>query len=249
MSQTKLQDLSPISRAKRIAVIDAAEMILKRDGFARARMVEIANAAEVSTATLYKHFSSKEALFAEVVRHVYGEVNDGLGAILAGYPTPQNIEETKAVLALGVERQLGDESIELAHLVIAETGAAPEVAQEYYERSTTQRFREIKTILDRMVADGILAPHDTLRGAKFMMGILREFLTWPKLFTGEAPGDVDVEWLVDETIEMYFARYGAETGSIRAASPDDEDAGDGEPNGGYNRQTPGEDGSSARLPR
>jgi AcrR family transcriptional regulator len=48
-------------------VLDAAESVFVSRGFAGASVEEIAARAEVSLATLYKTFPSKEALFGEVV--------------------------------------------------------------------------------------------------------------------------------------------------------------------------------------
>lgn len=48
-------------------LLDAAEAVFVARGFAAAGIEEIATRGEVSLATLYKMFASKEALFAEVV--------------------------------------------------------------------------------------------------------------------------------------------------------------------------------------
>ena len=58
---------SSVARAKHIAILDAARAQFLEYGFTSSNMTEIAHEADVSTATLYKHFRSKEVLFAEII--------------------------------------------------------------------------------------------------------------------------------------------------------------------------------------
>src|SRR5260370_18177637 len=55
------------SARKRRAILDAALKVFLRSGYLGANMDEIAALSEVSKQTIYKHFSSKEALFVEIV--------------------------------------------------------------------------------------------------------------------------------------------------------------------------------------
>jgi AcrR family transcriptional regulator len=51
----------------RQAIVDAAYLLLRRKGFSRVSLDEIAAAAAVTKRTLYHHFSSKDALVAAVL--------------------------------------------------------------------------------------------------------------------------------------------------------------------------------------
>jgi len=71
-------------------VLDAAESVFVARGFAGASVEEIAARAEVSLATLYKTFPSKEALFGEVVgRRMVAFVEVAREAISAKQPSAQ----------------------------------------------------------------------------------------------------------------------------------------------------------------
>ena len=48
---------------RRKEIVDAAEKIIFRDGFSKASMEQVANEAELSKATLYLYFKSKEELY------------------------------------------------------------------------------------------------------------------------------------------------------------------------------------------
>jgi len=54
-------------------ILKTAEMIFARDGFAGARMDGIARAAKVNKAMIYYHIGNKEALYAEVLHHIFSD--------------------------------------------------------------------------------------------------------------------------------------------------------------------------------
>lgn len=64
-----------IQTSKRKAIVDSAIAIFLDGGFENAGMARIASEADVSTATLYKHFESKEALFIAITDQIAQEVN------------------------------------------------------------------------------------------------------------------------------------------------------------------------------
>lgn len=51
----------------RAALIDAAEVVFRRDGFHAARVEDIAEQADVAVGTIYVHFSGKRALYMALV--------------------------------------------------------------------------------------------------------------------------------------------------------------------------------------
>ncbi|MEQ9529475.1 MAG: helix-turn-helix domain-containing protein, partial [Parvibaculaceae bacterium] len=68
-----------VSSQKQASILVAARDNFLKNGYSRAGMAEIARDADVSTATLYKHFASKEALFSAVVRNVARSTGDYSG--------------------------------------------------------------------------------------------------------------------------------------------------------------------------
>ena len=56
-----------IREGKREAIVAAAQRVFLDHGYQGAAMAGIAKAADVSTATLYKHYANKETLFEAVV--------------------------------------------------------------------------------------------------------------------------------------------------------------------------------------
>jgi AcrR family transcriptional regulator len=54
----------------RMRILDAAREVVADSGFASAQVAVVAAAADVATGTVYRHFPSKSALFAEMLRDV-----------------------------------------------------------------------------------------------------------------------------------------------------------------------------------
>ena len=62
------------AQEKRAAVIQAATTLFAERGLNAVSMATLAQAAGVSTATLYRHFVDKEAVFAEVIEYLVRNV-------------------------------------------------------------------------------------------------------------------------------------------------------------------------------
>ena len=82
----------------RARILDAAHELMLTVGLARTTTKEIARAADCSEAALYKHFTSKEELFIEVLR----ERLPGLGPLLrtlTADPDRHSLEENLTEIA------------------------------------------------------------------------------------------------------------------------------------------------------
>jgi AcrR family transcriptional regulator len=100
------------SQAYREAILEAAEQVFLRVGFRDAKMSELAEAAGVSTGTLYNYFDNKEAVYASLVEEAHlemlGTVNHVAESVLEPLPRIhalvrallERIEERGALFAL-----------------------------------------------------------------------------------------------------------------------------------------------------
>lgn len=62
-----------IAAQKRAAILDAARALFKEDGYERTTTDKVARLAEVSSATVCKHFPTKEQLFGAVMQCLWAE--------------------------------------------------------------------------------------------------------------------------------------------------------------------------------
>src|SRR5437762_12144532 len=73
---------------RREAIVTAALPLFARKGFANTTTRELAEAADVSEALIYKHFPSKESLYAEIQNTGCKDKDRGLEKLAAAEPPP-----------------------------------------------------------------------------------------------------------------------------------------------------------------
>jgi len=195
-----------VSETKHAAILEAARANFLRDGYSRAAMAEIAREADVSTATLYKHFASKEMLFAAVVQEAYTGTEATILTDTPGKPARTVLHNIALVCArLQFDEQMND----LLRVVIAEVPSAPHLAREVYENGVLERYRQIQTAVDLLVARGELKPHDTQVSALYLAGMVKEFVVWPSLFTLDFKRSEDMDSKLEACIDAYLGIYAA----------------------------------------
>lgn len=194
-----------ISDAKLEAILDAGLRHFLTNGFARAIVSEIACDADVSTATVYKQFRSKEELFAAVVAKAANAAS--------GYSDLSTMEgDAGAILSAVVERylnvQFNARVNDLLRIVIGEATTSPELAKGMFDLIVMRRHRSFRVVLDAMVERGLLRPHDTSLSATFATGLIKEMVIWPALFDPDYRPPEDMDRRVREGIALLLAYYG-----------------------------------------
>src|SRR5271165_2946196 len=131
MSDAMIADTDSDVSPKRRQVLDAAAELFIAQGYGAISMDAIARAAGVSKATLYAHFSSKDLLFATIVREACRE---GMGA--DSLCLERDGDPAEGLLAIGrrvLEFVLRPRSLAIHRVVIAESVRFPELGRAFYE--------------------------------------------------------------------------------------------------------------------
>lgn len=194
-----------ISETKRAAILNAARDNFLKGGYSRAAMAEIARDADVSTATLYKHFASKEALFTAVVGSIYDSMDvPALGKIegATAHEVLTSICNTYAM------QQFEGQMNGMLRIVIAEVPSSPRLAHAVFERGVTARYDQFQQALDALVKRGDLKPHDTKTGVRMLGGMVKEFIVWPALFIKEFQRPHDIDHKIASCIDAYLKMHG-----------------------------------------
>jgi AcrR family transcriptional regulator len=79
---------------RRSSILEAATAAFAARGFDGARTLEIAQAAEVSEALLYRHFPSKEALYAAVLERLIEQQDQNIAVLRLPEPSTRGLVET-----------------------------------------------------------------------------------------------------------------------------------------------------------
>jgi TetR/AcrR family transcriptional repressor of mexJK operon len=119
------------SGEKRRLVLRAARQIFLRAGFAEASMDAISALSGVSKMTIYRHFNSKEDLFAGVISELCDK-------IIRLEPPLVTDDAPRKALSKYAERVIDTlfepETLELHRVVIAECRRFPELGQLFFQR-------------------------------------------------------------------------------------------------------------------
>jgi AcrR family transcriptional regulator len=154
----------------RALVLEAANQQFQESGYASASMSAIAQAAGISTKTLYRLFPAKDDLFFSIT-------SDRISRFLLSLD-----ESTLATMDMqeGLERlltaygmlTLSDDTIAIARLVIAECDRFPEIATTFYETAVMGTSRVIENWLARQRDKGLLKLEDAHAAAGMLRGMM-----------------------------------------------------------------------------
>ena len=190
---------------KREAIVQAAIDEFRTHGFGATSMDRIAATAGVSKRTVYNHFPSKEALFAEILVQLW----DASAAQVDLAYTPDRPLRTQLLELMWQKmRMLCDASfIDLARVAIAETIHSPERAQEMVAR-LGDREEGVTLWLRAAAADGKLKLHDPVFAAHQLQGLIKGFAFWPQITMGQPtlPPKVQQQ-VVESAVDMFLAHY------------------------------------------
>jgi TetR/AcrR family transcriptional repressor of mexJK operon len=163
MAPTTTEQQRPANRSatKRAQIVAAATEAFLRNGYDGTSMDQIAAAASVSKQTVYKQFTDKESLFAEMVLGALGPVDDMFQAVIRVVEDTGDLDKAFGELARHfVTAMTEPQMLRLRRLVIAEADRFPELGRTYYERGPQRVNQTLADTLARLAADGRLAIED-----------------------------------------------------------------------------------------
>jgi TetR/AcrR family transcriptional repressor of mexJK operon len=169
MSRPKLKNPRRVPRGetRRIELAAIAERVFLTCGFADTTMQMIASQAGASKETLYRHFRSKEALFAEVVGRRAALIS-GPESALARNEAP---EVALFDLGLSLMRMLArKDAASLFRIVVAEAPRAPELGAIFYTLGPGATLERLTKYLRAADSRGLLCCREPLRAAKLFLG-------------------------------------------------------------------------------
>ncbi len=173
-------DLRPSSRRKHQAIVDAARQVFLEQGFSATTMDMIAESAEVSKRTVYKHFDDKHSLFAAVVRMLCDKVvPPSLHEMEINNSEPLTVLTKLAVQILS--NLYAREQIALLRVVVTESQGFPELGALMYEQveHTEDLIREY--LITQRKKGTINLPDPELAASQFL-GLIKTDLQLQLLF-------------------------------------------------------------------
>jgi TetR/AcrR family transcriptional regulator, mexJK operon transcriptional repressor len=202
------------SAVKRRAILDAATGVFLKGGFLGTNMDEIAALSGVSKQTVYKQFSSKEALFIEIVSGMTGDTGDRVHNDAAGLPEGGDLA---AYLEDYAYRQLAivvtPQVMQLRRMVIGEVGRFPDLARVLYERGPQRAIGILADMFKGLAARGLLRIDDPKTAAShFNWLVMSQALNEAMLLGDTAiPRPAELRRQAAEGVRVFLAAYGTST--------------------------------------
>ena len=158
--------------AKRRAILQAGRAVFLKHGFGGTSMDAVAAAARVSKMTVYRHFGSKEDLFAGVITELCEQiVADELEAMLQRDP-PQAL---RAFAEKMIAIVFAAETVELHRIVVAESRRFPRLGRYFYANGPEACIAMLTAYFKRNRNDPGFRIRDPRRAAEEFLELLRGY--------------------------------------------------------------------------
>ncbi|MES2207617.1 MAG: TetR/AcrR family transcriptional regulator [Pseudomonadota bacterium] len=155
------------------ALLDAATAVFMRQGYGLASIGQIAQAAGVSTRTIYERFANKAELLVAVIRRLMGRE---LGLMIES-GTYDDEDPEIALTAFGlalIERATSTDAIGLFRMGVADSERFPDpdLARQIYEAGPWQTQRAVASYLSNQCSRGRLTLEDPLKAASLFIHLI-----------------------------------------------------------------------------
>ncbi len=199
------------SEARRLAILEAGLDIFISEGFAAARLDDIATRAGVAKGTIYLFFADKQELFEQVVLGALGPVLASLSNVADHSDAP-----FATVLARLFEvcqhEMLSTRRREIPRLVLTEAPRFPKIAEFYHREVVSKGLELVRRISQRAHERGELASDALVRFPHLLFGPVLVGILWEGMFARFEP--LDVAGLLNAHRELLLA-----PGPARGSSP------------------------------
>ncbi|MBR0696406.1 TetR family transcriptional regulator [Bradyrhizobium lablabi] len=128
-------------------ILEATEDVLRRFGLAKATVVDVARALDVSHGSVYRHFPSKASLRDAVAKRWLDRANEPLCKIAqASGPAPERLEKwLRSMFAIKQKKVCDDPEMFATYLALAQ--GAREVVKAYKDKQVD--------LIAKILADGV----------------------------------------------------------------------------------------------
>lgn len=192
---------------RRDEIVATAETVFLKNGYTETTMQEVAVRAGASKETLYRHFGSKEGLFAQVMNRRAQSLIDKLDA---GLDRPKALADALRDLGIKLLEQMTSPAVTaLLRIVVAEAPRDPTLGRIFYslgpERTRAQLAEFLAAARDR----GEFRGSDPGLAASIFLGAVIGMTHTARLVLQDPPpmSRADIEERVDEVVAMFLLRH------------------------------------------
>lgn len=191
-------------------VLAGAREVFLAEGFEGASVDDIARAAQVSKATLYKYFPDKRLLFIEVANAECTRQADlAIAQIQSSAPVGEALYCAAMTMAQFHLSDLGQQTYRIA---VAEAARFPEIGRAFYNAGPTIAREALQADLRRRVAAGELVIEDiALAADQFIELCKASHHVQSAMGVRTNFSEAEIERIIRGAVKLFLAGYGAET--------------------------------------
>jgi len=197
---------SPEAGSKPAQILEAAGRLFLENGYGAVSMDTVAKVANVSKATLYAHFRSKDELFAAMVACECRGQMDTLSC-----DEIERMEVPDALRMIGrrfLNLLLSGKALAAYRVVVAEAQRFPELARAFYESGPAHGHRQLAAYLRDVNRRNLLRIPDADLAAEQFYGLLKAHIhTRFILGIEDRMPDAEVERLVNAAVDLFTKGY------------------------------------------
>ena len=190
--------------AKRREIVETAWEVFRGKGFDGTSMSDVSERLGGSKATLYRYFSSKDALFAAALEQVIGELAERPFAWLTGQGDfeARLLHFAKDYLAA----RLAPDSIAIERALVAE-GERSDLGERLRQQFVQPHWRRLAAVLDQEMQAGRLRKADPMMAAWQFRGMIEVDLVERRLHGDATITAHEVERAVAAGVETFLRAY------------------------------------------
>jgi AcrR family transcriptional regulator len=186
---------------RRRQIIEAAATLFSRKGFRGTTTREIAEAVGVSEAMLFKHFATKEELYAAIIE-VKSHGRRVLDTVVEAAERDDDAEVLRTLARETIERTQVDPTLMRLTFFSALEGHA---LSEIMFRSRVQQFDDfLSRYIAKRIAAGAFRTVDTLQATWNFFGMVAYHVQRRELFGQKPPSHLTTERAVEEMVELFL---------------------------------------------
>lgn len=194
------------SRCKHDQILCAAAKLFMDQGYSATSMDAVAALAQVSKATLYAHFKSKQVLFESMVQERFrAEIEESLIPSLLGDDPVEGLAEVgRRFLSLLVTPT----ALATFKLVLAESQRLPELGEAFFRSGPERTFKTVTSYMEHLSALGRLKLEDTDQATDQFLGLLKN-KSYLKCLLGLTPPPTpqEIDATAKSAARLFFAAH------------------------------------------
>ncbi|MCU4676886.1 TetR/AcrR family transcriptional regulator [Catenovulum sp. 2E275] len=195
-----------LSDKKRLDILSAAQDLFYSQGVEHTSMDQIAKQANASKRTVYNHFSTKEVLFEAILNRMFLQL-DSIDKM--DYNPALPIKNQLLQIAQQEAQLLSSDSfLRIAKVAFMQMLQQPELAKQL-SNNKIGCLTFLESFLEQAVNAKALNINDPEFAAKQLIFQLKSFIFYPRLYGFEIPTAEQEKTIIEETIELFLARYKA----------------------------------------